>query len=104
MAFTGGTEELDPISKYNAQNNEKANVSFLLFTRRNPLKPDEIILDNEESVENSEFNPQNPSRYVLQFEFFLTLSKSNQIQSYSQIFLYLLHFFQISHSRLEGGT
>lgn len=38
-------------------------VHFLLYTRENPLVPDEIKVFNEESVLSSHFNPALPTRY-----------------------------------------
>lgn len=47
-------------------------VSFQLYTRKNPTVPQIIRLYDVDSVKNSNFNPKNPTRYVkINYLFFL---------------------------------
>ena len=45
--------------------NPEADIVFLLFTRQNPTSGQRIILNNLASVQNSNFNSANPTRFLV---------------------------------------
>lgn len=40
-------------------------VRFELFTHKNPIKPSLLVLDDYQSVKNSNFNPEYPTRFLV---------------------------------------
>ncbi|KAL9703740.1 hypothetical protein quinque_007258 [Culex quinquefasciatus] len=54
-----GEDEIEP------HFNPESDVVFRLYTRRNPLHPQLIRWDDPSSIMNSNFNPENPTRFLI---------------------------------------
>lgn len=42
-----------------------SDIKFHLYTRQNPSVPDQLLLDNRQSIRNSHFNPRLPTRFEI---------------------------------------